>query len=712
VSRPSARAEWLWSGAAVVTVLVSLASLLVTNHRYFWYGDTPAAYYGWWYHLGELVRHGEWTTLDPHAWRSGNLAAEGQWALWSPLSIAIGLLTTVWSDMLALTDVVKIALTLGCSLGVFRLVRSYDAPPAAAYVAAVLVPMGGMTQYLDLPSWVAAQMIWVLLPWVWWALRRTMLRGANPLPALVLGYLLVTVGYVFGTIMLIVALVACLLDCALARDRAAFLRMLGSGVLLGLVAVTVYLPGVATASVTARETGYGGFGGKFTIDPLTLLASVLPTDAFSTATAHVLPYAYVAWLLPALVWLDWRRAAREWRPLAGLLLFVVVTLAMVLGPGQVGALRWPLRLQPFLVEGAVVLLVVAWSRFGLARPSGLRLAISLTWVAIAGTVALARASSKWEAHACAIALVAGALVLLWWLVRSGRRAWLAPVAGLVTLAAFGVQHGFFPDPPSPQRNAPTDLAAYQDLFPGARGDVLQVGATDAMVQADPDAAAHLPIGSAWYLTGLRAQNTYTAISHAAYKARYCIYYQGNTCPDLLGTLFSTEPTTGRDRVDLLGVSTLLLVRADYSPRVLQHPPGEWQVAGATPYSVVWTRRTPVAGAGGVAWASSGTSVSAVRADATSTSFRVDQVPAEGGTVVLSLLDWPGYTTSVGSLDDPVDGYLVTVHLPGSAQGETVDVAFRPPGWTAQVAAWLLALVGGAVWSAWSAVAARRSRRTR
>jgi len=182
--------------AAALTVGVALAALLVTNHHYFWYGDTPAAYYGWWYHLGEMVRHGQWATIDPHTWRAGNLAAEGQWGLWSPLTIGIGLVATVVPNLLLVASAVKVGLAVTAALGTFRLVRSYDAPPLAAYVAAVAVPMGGMTQYLDLPSWVAGEMIWALFPWVWWAVRRSLVRGANPLPALVLGYLLVTVGYV------------------------------------------------------------------------------------------------------------------------------------------------------------------------------------------------------------------------------------------------------------------------------------------------------------------------------------------------------------------------------------------------------------------------------------------------------------------------------------------------------------------------------------
>jgi hypothetical protein len=79
--------------------------------------------------------------------------------------------------------------------------------------------------------------------------------------------------------------------------------------------------------------------------------------------------------------------------------------------------------------------------------------------------------------------------------------------------------------------------------------------------------------------------------------------------------------------------------------------------------------------------------------------------------VLRLLDWPGYATSVGSLADSVDGYLVTVRLPASAAGETVRVGFHPPGWYAELAAWAVALLAGAGWSLVHALRRRRSVRS-
>ena len=59
------------------------------------------------------------------------------------------------------------------------------------------------------------------------------------------------------------------------------------------------------------------------------------------------------------------------------------------------------------------------------------------------------------------------------------------MAGVLTLAAFGLQHAFYPTPQSHQRNSPTDVATYQAAIPGAVGDVFQVGKSDQLVQGQP-----------------------------------------------------------------------------------------------------------------------------------------------------------------------------------------------------------------------------------
>lgn len=696
------RTRAAWVLAATLTVVGAGLLPLLQDPRYYFYGDTQAAYYGWWFHLGQQVREGAWPILDLQSWRAGNFIAEGQWGLFSPLVIGIGLLATATGNVLLLATVVKLALILTGALGVFALVRSYQAPSAAAYIAAVAAPMGGMTQYLELPSWAAGLMIWALLPWVWWAIRRTMLGSANPFPALFLGYLLVTVGYVYGTIMLILVILACLLDTWVARDKVAALRVFGIGVVCGLVAAAVYLPGILSVGVTVRgdEVGLGGFGGKFTTDPLAMFTSVLPTASVHGTSLHLRPYAYAVWFLPVLLWLDFAKLRKTWRPLAGLFFVAVVTLLVVDGPSRLGPLRWPLRLQTFLVQMLVVLCVVLVSRYVVRRPSRARLGASLVWVLLAGVVAVFRAPGVWTGHLVSVAVVGLGLALLWRMLGADRRPLpaLAAVAGAFTIMLFVVQHLSYPAPPSPERNMPARVAGYQQQLPEAAGDVMLIGDQVPGIMSEPAQTRDLLAGSAWYLNPHPVQNTYTTISFRAYYDRYCINYIGATCPEALDALFSTEPTTGKRRVDLLSLSTLLLVRADFPDSRLQAPPAGWHVAGSTRWSVTWVRGHPVPTAGGPVWASDGTAVSQVSSDDRTLRLQVGRVPVGGGRVVLSRLAWPGYDTDTGHLADPVDDYLVTLDLPESAAGKTVTVHFSPPGWALEVTCWWIGVLAGLGWS--------------
>jgi len=691
----------------VVVLVIMSGLLLVQDARYFFRGDTQAAYYGWWYQLGQLVLGGDWAMLDVNAWRAGNLVAEGQWGLFSPLTMTIGALATMSPSVLAYATLVKVSFACVGGLGVFALVRSYGAPPPAAFLAGVVAPLGGMTQYLDLPSWAAGLMIWALVPWAWWAIRRTMLHAGNPVGALVACGLVVTVGYVYGTIMLIVVLAACLLDCWVARDRGAALRVLGIGVVSGLLAVLVYLPGVLTSPVTMRPH-YATGTGKLTSTPLETFVGILPTVVVGDGP-RLNPYNYLVWFLPALLWVDLRRLRQDWRPLAGLCFFVGATLLIVNGPGDVGPLRWPLRLAPFLTSGLAVLTAVALARLVPERTSPLRLGLSLLWVLIATAAVVALAPSTATAQLVGGAVVLAGLAALWLAVRRGSATAVGVVAGVVTIVSFTVQHSFFPNPPSSQRNMPSATADYLRPADRARGDVIVLGDTDGVLRRNPAAARDLLAGSAWYLTSKRVQNTYTAVSHFAYHERWCMVFHGGTCAEALDTLFSREPETRALRADLLAVSTVVLVRASYSPRVLESPPPGWRVAESSRWSVTWVRRDPVPGAGRPVWSSRGTRVTTLAVDDDEVSFRADQVAAGGGRVVISALAWPGYRTDVGEVAAPVEDFLLTLEVPEEAAGRVVTVSYRPPGWTLELACGLLALALGGGWVLLSALRGRARR---
>src|SRR5262245_45349824 len=94
------RADVLAVVATVVSVLAAISFPLLYDSEYFFRGDTQAAYYGWWFHVGDALRSGHLPILDAQAWRAGDLTAEGQWAIFNPVVWLLGLLTTVAPSVL------------------------------------------------------------------------------------------------------------------------------------------------------------------------------------------------------------------------------------------------------------------------------------------------------------------------------------------------------------------------------------------------------------------------------------------------------------------------------------------------------------------------------------------------------------------------------------------------------------------------------------
>ncbi|MDQ3664669.1 MAG: hypothetical protein M3353_08445, partial [Actinomycetota bacterium] len=191
--------------------------LAVTRDFYFW-DDTEIGGFGLWFHLGELLRAGEWPVLQPSMWMGGNIAAEAQWGLWNPMLLAVGLAASAAGNALTFTTALKLLFVIVAALGVFLLARSYGVRPPLACAAGVAVPLNGFTLYMDAPDWSIGLSAWSLLPYAWVALRRSNARDASPVLFLVVAYLIVTVGYVHGTIGLCLVLLAVGLDRLAARD--------------------------------------------------------------------------------------------------------------------------------------------------------------------------------------------------------------------------------------------------------------------------------------------------------------------------------------------------------------------------------------------------------------------------------------------------------------------------------------------------------------
>jgi hypothetical protein len=676
------------AGPFVLALLLTVVGVtpLFWVGRYYFRGDTQIAYLGWWYHLGERVREGHLPLMEPLAWEAGNYIAEGQWGLFSPLTILIGLVATVVPNVVVFVTVFKIGLIVLGGIGTYLVARSYGAREPFAIVAGLVVGLSGQSVFIEWPSWVNGQMGAALLPWAWWLIRRAM-AGRNPAGALILCYLIAAVGYVYCAMYLAVILLGCLVDAALSRSRRELLTVLALCAFSGLITVAVYLPGVLTSPVTTRDSWAVVGRGRLTMDLQGLFSSMLPT----------LNRHYLVWLLPVVLWMDLGRLRRSSRDLAGALVATVGLTLWVLGPSAVGPLRWPMRVVPALMVPLVVLLAVVASRCLMTRVSRFRLLLSLAWVCGAAYVVVARDPQQLKEASGGVVLLVGALgMTAWSLGHRGARTTVGVVL-VWTVALFVIQYALHPVPPAADRHMPAAPTQYGGRITSASGDVMVLGNAETQIIRNPAIADELLIGASWYFDPKDVQNGYTTINFRRFREKFCRVFNGGTCAGALKALQSTEPTTGRQWVDLLSVSTLVLYRPAFPKTDLMHPPGGWSVSEVTDFTVVWKRDERLATAGGVVATSAHVAVDEESVTDRVVRLRVTTVGSEGGTVTLSRLAWPGYSVEGAELVEPVGGMLVRVAIPAGSAGSTITLRWDPPGWRLELWALSTAVLAGLLW---------------
>ncbi|WP_183086504.1 hypothetical protein [Mycetocola zhadangensis] len=692
-----------------MTAVLALLPLM-WNRRFYFQDDTENGAFGVWFHLGQSLTSGKIPVLDPSVWSSGNFLAEGQWGTWNPLMMLLGVMTYLGGNAVATMTAIKISFLVLASVGVFLLARSYGARPELAFVGGVAVTLNGFTVYFDSPSWVTGLIVWALIPYFWLMLRRLVLGADLPLWAFLSGYLIVTVGYLQGTFAIGFVLLAVGIDALLRRAWPSAWKVVGVGLALVLVAVTVFLPGVLTGSVTNRAVSVVGNDGMMATDIAGLLSSTLAT-AFPqvaswwwTGPTATSPMLYIAWFLPVLCFVDWKRAVAGRALIRDVAIVLVLATAYVLLPTVIGPLRYPVRFMPYVALAAILLSVILLSRWPAPRMSKQRLIAALAIIAIGAYLAWAQLPSHLLALLAAFACASVGVFLVWFVLRTNRwrqdgTQWgrVAGVVATIALMTTLIQHHDTPASPLSKNNVPADTSIAKSVLQDLPGDVLVVG-DPTQYGGNPAAWRETSMANSWYLSPARVQNRYQLIGFAAYNSALCLQYLGGTCPELLDSLFERR-ATGLLLVDQLSINSLQILKTSVPASAWESPPPGWRVVSDEGLTAEWTRIEPIPPAGGVVWTSEGTEVETIGISDTEINLRVVAVPSNGGTVAFSRLAWPGYFAENADLTrSPVDGFLLGVDVPGGRVGDTVTITFRPPGWHIEVAAFVLAVMGVAGWA--------------
>lgn len=700
------RRSWLPAAAVVVvTVLLAVLRMVVTPGYYF-ADDTQLGSLGQWYELGDRLLRGELPVLDPRAWQAGNYYAEGQWGLLNPINWIVSIAVRLSPSSLLVISAVKVLWLAVMALGVYLLARSFGAAAGWAALAGVSAPLGGFTAYMDAPSWVNGLITTALFPWAWWAYRRVV-AGQSPWPFFVASYLLVSVGYVFGVIVLAFVLIESLVREGLLRHWSAFRRGVFASLWAGLWTVVIFLPGILTAPVTDRGALFVVNGGFLNADLSDLGAASTPTASatigafFGPVTAA--PLVYVAWFLPLLA-LFAPKLRQAWRGLLPVAVLGGIALALVLGPSDIGPIRWPIRFMPFLVIATMVIIAVLATHGyprGVSRKSvmaSVLIAVGMNWLTWAVT------PQSWRSIAVCLLIQLVSIVVFALAATQGER-WPRPLLRapgavlvfsiVVTTLFVGLQMRVFPVTPLPTFAVPSTATSMTSVLDDVDGDVMTVG--DAVSNAmDPTTYEERLIANLWYLSSAKVSNTYTVLPYSTFSDDLCIDLKGNTCDRALDRLFSIDSDTGERVVDLLAIDQILGYKTTYpaAPRSL---PEGWHLVqdGSTTWRLA--RDSAIEGAGGVVWTGPGTEVETTSSTDTSVTLRVGRVGSDP-RVVLSRLDYPGYVVEGASTADPVRKYLLTIDLDSVAPGSTVTVTFRPPGFAVEVGSAFVAVFLLISWS--------------
>lgn len=691
---------------------------MIFDIGFYYVDDTQSGAIGQWWKIGERILAWDWSFVNPTVWQSGNYLAEGAWGLFSPVIWLVGVGSHVLPNMLVYVVLVKFACFAVASFGVWLLARTFGADPRWAAVIATASTLTAFTLYMDAASWVNGFMAWSLWPIAWALIRRAVRSNRSPLLAVVASCLVVGIGYVHATLALAFTLLATIIEVMIARDRAGILRAWGIAIAAGCFAIIVHIPGLLTAPVSGRSLGMGNTG-LLTVDLSDLATSPIalgdPQFMLFSQSYPNEPLFYISWLLPLFALIDWKRFATLLSQRTSLLIVGGIALAAVLLPSDFGPLRFPIRVLPYVAVSSLVILGLGLS-LARARISRPRWVVTFSVLGASAFIAAAAQPTAVLGIAVTALVAAGGLFAVLFVLSKhdretaerspstvsaaagrdgGRRRMPVVVATAmaVTFALLGVQHSVASSPALRDYQIPTWVDALRSPLSETVGDTIVVGVVPTEDGIQEEYWADTLVGNLFYMTDASVQNAYTSVYYPEYQNRVCMMYNGYTCPELYGALFTEQAQTGEELATLMGVSTIQVLKSALPAGEWRDVPSGWHVIEDTRLTRSIARDEPIPGAGGVVWSSDGVRVTELSRDAGGVRMRVESVPADGGTVALSRIAWPGYSVSgPAAITDPTDGFLMSLELEPGAQGQEITVSFAAPGWPLQVLAAII-LVG-------------------
>ncbi|WP_127754115.1 hypothetical protein [Devosia sp. 1566] len=665
-----------------VGVVIGIVPFL-TRHGFYYNDDMQFQFMPIFYHIGRLLRAGEFPYLTLHSWWGSNIAAEFQFAIYNPVSLAL------YAILPSIQDFEAAAAFQACfyygvlTSGTYVLARSFGLEMRWAWLVAITMACSNFLSYWAASNWFPIFSSSAWLVWSWALLRMAPRSRLHFLGAVLFSYLTISSGFPHTILML--GFVCLLTIYEQWRERGWRVALAAPAAVLAatLLAALPLLGVLGTGGAGDRQNHI--YNADFLTPNLRDLLQISSASHLGFMNIYggfgrvQVPIFYLAWfIVPMMALLNWRRI--DWtRPaLAALLAFSGFMLFVMQGPEQLLMIRYFLRWLPYLHLAMLLVFCLMVQQAGLEFTRR-RILISVLLLLLVLVGSLQVTPNRALVHlAFAVISCVGLGLFLLTRRRPGRAVAVLVGVGLALFVGTHLlitRHGNFGELNTPRQTS-TAMAAFSALPPETYS--LSLGA-----QGNEGRDLRLERFSNGYTfleSGLAMINGYSSIGHRGLDPILCFNWRAETCPESAVRVVQSEPETGAPYLDLFRVDEITVAKDQHLEKLRPLLGREWTMVQDGQFGQRFERNLSTM-PGTLSWLPAGaTAEQASQPRLGGELLNVRNSTAQSAPLVFARLWWPGYRARFNGEFIPVralDGIFVAVDLPPGATG-TLELFFWPP----------------------------------
>jgi hypothetical protein len=672
----------------LIGIILSSIPLLMSGNAYY-RDDMQTQYMPTFYSIGSmLLNHHQIPFMTTHSWFGGNIAGEFQYGIFNPVELVLYSFLPIIHSLPAGAGFLAVIHYGILSSGVFFLSRTLGISNKYSYIAAITVVLNNFIFYWFAESWFPEFSSIAFMVWALAFVFRAKESKWSFAAAVVATYLTITTGFPQTIVALgLCGLIYSGVEIYQNRNLPSFLPFL-SLCLGGMAALISVLPTLAMVLVSDRTTSDMTTATSMIPslgDLLVVFNPIHPSHILYPTERNVkAPIYYVAWfVLPALIFINWKAIRRIPQKNICLFIYVIVFLVLTQGTGGINVLKLPIRFAVFFQIFLTLSALYLWTHYRDNKPSKAKIYSFAMILIVTGVMSILQYPHKIIGISFAVGMC-----IYFGLKFAHKDLSLAKLVAMTLLLAVvsrvsggGYNHMFpraifYPEISSSINLNTTDANYNMYLVDDVYNDSWGTKGNNYI--------KYIWFGNMGLISGHPSINGYSPIKQYGLQKRFFRMVQGFTPIESGIAGLELEPTTGMPFFDLMRVKNVIATNGQQADIFTREKPADWQELAATnPYTRTFTHTLPNENLPGtLSWPVNG--LSAVESSPASAALETLAITSRSKGVnklIFARTSWPGYEATFNGLAVPVStvaGFLLAVELPDDGTAGIVKLSYHIP----------------------------------